>query len=268
MKTCTKCHETKPLDEFVGDSRREHGKGSHCKACRRSEKRAYRKSRRKPKRSGFQRIAGKPLSGRPLLLDLFCGAGGSAVGYHRAGFDVVGVDHIHNNGYPFFQIQADVVEFLDRYLFEEMPFAAVHASPPCQKFTNLARGTNANSDTYEDMIPVTRAMLQVVNVPWVIENVVNAPLRTDVMLCGSMFGLGVRRHRIFELSGFEAEPPGVCDHTSSTVGVFGDFQSYNQSLEQAQEAMGVDWMSAAEIVEAIPPAYTEWLGGQMLSTFR
>lgn len=132
---------------------------------------------------------------RPLLLDLFCGAGGAAMGYHRAGFDVIGVDLNPQPRYPFEFHQCDALEWLS---YEQNEFDAIHASPPCQRYTALAKGNNANVDDYPDLIAPTRELLQETGLPYVIENVPSAPLRYPITLCGEMFGLSVIRHRLFE----------------------------------------------------------------------
>lgn len=260
-KLCPGCNKVKPLEEFVKDARREHGRGAHCVICRRERSKQNRKSRRKPADSGFAQLQLPPLTGRPLLLDLFSGAGGASVGYYRAGFDVVGVDHLPPTDYPFFIINADVNELLDQYLLAGVfPFDAIHASPPCQKFSSL---TVMNEDEYPDLVGITRAQLKMFDVPWIIENVPNAPLRQDVKLCGSMFGLGVRRHRIFEAS-FPIRTPPSCDHSTPIVGVYGN--NAGEGIAKAKVAMDIPWMNKAyDIVEAIPPAYTEWLGADLLS---
>src|SRR3990167_5832997 len=149
------------------------------------------------------------------LLDLFCGAGGAAMGYHRAGFDVVGVDINPQPRYPFEFHQADALTFpLDG-------FDAIHASPPCQAYTAMRRlGKNAGSNAPELVDPI-RSRLVGSGVPWVMENVVGSPLLNPLMLCGSSFGLGVQRHRLFEGSHLVFGLP--CRHgEASPVPVWGD----------------------------------------------
>jgi DNA (cytosine-5)-methyltransferase 1 len=227
-----------------------------------------------------------------VLLDLFCGAGGAAMGYHRAGFEVVGVDIRPQPHYPFAFHQADALTFpLDG-------FDAVHASPPCQRFSLMRRGLWQDRD-HPDLIPPTRERLLALGLPYVIENVAGArsQLRDPwLMLCGTMFGLGVggsqlRRHRYFEHNmGLLLAPP--CTHNRAptmpvyggehrdynnpprrpkTVGVWGHAGglSVRDGLVQfgsaaRREAMGIDWMTGDELSEAIPPAYTEWIGGHLL----
>lgn len=206
---------------------------------------------------------------RPRLLDLFCCAGGATRGYQLAGFHVVGVDIEPQPDYCGDEfIQDDALEFpLDG-------FDAIHASPPCQSFTAYRRKGHGVGDGYPDLIKPVRARLEQSGVPWVIENVAGAPLRNAVMLCGSSFGLDVRRHRYFE-SNVPLTAPS-CDHSWQTprfppatnrtnlrrtveVGV------WRIPLEVQQRAMGIDWMPLRSLSEAIPPAYTEFIGRQLLA---
>ncbi|MFH2075131.1 MAG: DNA cytosine methyltransferase [Pseudomonadota bacterium] len=207
---------------------------------------------------------------RPRLLDLFCGAGGAAMGYHRAGFDVVGVDIKPQKHYPFWFIQGDALkaEFDD--------FDAIHASPPCQAHSAL-RHLYPEKD-YECFIDRIRERLVKWGGPYVIENVPGAPLRNPVMLCGSSFGLRVRRHRLFESTiPLKALP---CNHkdqgrpidVSGTGGRrvnrrkndHGGNTNKPRSIEEARSAIGIDWADRYGISQAIPPAYTEWIGKQMM----
>ena len=185
---------------------------------------------------------------RPRLLDLFSGAGGVAVGYHRAGFEVVGVDHLPQPRYPFEFHEGDAMTFpLDG-------FDVVHASPPCQGYANVTRwrGNQANHPRF---IAGTRQRL--IGRPYVIENVMGAPLFEPVMLCGTMFGLPIRRHRLFECSIPLAAPP-PCHHQQT------DLAFMHKGERAYADAMGCEWMTARSGREAIPPAYTEWVGLQLL----
>lgn len=193
------------------------------------------------------------------------------MGYHRAGFDeIVGVDINPQKNYPFEFIQADAMEF------PLEGFDAIHASPPCQAFTSLNKMHNAKP--HADLLTPTRERLQRSGLPFVIENVPGAPLRVDLMLCGSMFYLGtpaaeLRRHRNFELSHPSLQP--ACKHgwRSCVIGVYGGhgrdrrrkFNTQNFSVAERQEAMGIDWMNGTELSQAIPPAYTEYIGRAMLA---
>ncbi len=196
---------------------------------------------------------------RPRLLDLFCGAGGCARGYQRAGFYVVGVDINPQPRYAGDEfIQADALSF------PLWGFHAVHASPPCQAYSK-ARKIRGND--HVDLIAPIRDRLNFVGVPWVIENVPGAPLRDPVMLCGSMFGLNVYRHRFFETSFALSQPPHMLHNRpqvkmgrpvreGDVMQVVGHFSN----VAYARRAMGIDWMTRDELAQAIPPAYTHWVG--------
>jgi DNA (cytosine-5)-methyltransferase 1 len=227
---------------------------------------------------------------KPKLLDLFCGAGGCSVGYARAGFEVVGVDHAPQPNYPFEFIRADALEFLER-----LPpgFDAIHASPPCQGFSSLK--VMPNSRTHADLLTPVRALLERSGIPWVIENVAGAPIAlgtaplftmdSAVVLCGTMFGLNdgsheLHRHRLFESS--EALRQPRCRHRLPVIGFYGDHARTRQrtvagnrhrgkdivgnsrKLPLVRSLMGIDWMTWGEAVQAIPPAYTEYIGKQLI----
>jgi DNA (cytosine-5)-methyltransferase 1 len=221
---------------------------------------------------------------RPRLLDLFCGAGGAAVGYTRAGFDVVGVDINPQPNYPFEFHQADALDVLDsilndgHWLYEIGEPAAVHASPPCQAYSQTQRLHGRN---HPELIGHTRDALHAYGgVPYVIENVPGAPLVNPVILCGSSFGLAVKRHRLFECDPFWVMAP-PCQHPtepkyhtharkdkaqlSPFVHVYGTGGGAGKDIDLWRWAMGVPWMKAkAEISEAIPPAFTEYIGHQLM----
>jgi hypothetical protein len=215
-----------------------------------------------------------PMS-RPLILDLYCGVGGAAVGYHRAGFDVVGVDINPCVNYPYSQYQIDALEAVER-LWWFYKFDAIHASPPCQAYTTLAKGNNGNTGKYPDLVGPTREVLQATGLPYVIENVPSAPLVNPITLCGEMFGLGVIRHRRFESNVMLMQPPHV-PHRGRVAGwrhgerfdgpyvaVYGDGGGKG-SVAEWQAAMGIDWTdNRKSIAESIPPAYTEFVGEQLL----
>lgn len=208
---------------------------------------------------------------RPRLLDLFCGAGGAAVGYHRAGFEVVGVDKHPQPSFPYEFIQQDVLELDSSFLSS---FDAIHASPPCQAYSDLA-ARNGNADDHPRLIEPVRKMLVDTRLPYIIENVEGAPLRNYIVLCGTMFkGLRVLRHRLFEANFIIPVPVhgkhplvhtydkrkrhyGKTDEWKDFVTVTG---GGNCSIASARDAMGIDWMIKREINEAIPPAYTEYVG--------
>ena len=203
------------------------------------------------------------------VLDLFCGAGGASMGYHLAGFEVTGVDIKHGKRYPFNYVRKDVMDLPIDYL---RSFDLIHASPPCQTYsiTRNLRIAQGKQTTKLDLIEPVRKMLIESGKPYVIENVMGAPLIDPVLLCGSAFGLKVRRHRLFEsntaLKGTE------CNHKAQgrPVGVYGSLNDEipnggktATTIDEAKAAMGIDWMIWTEIVEAIPPAYTRYLGEQL-----
>lgn len=208
------------------------------------------------------------LMSKPRLLDLMCGAGGASVGYARAGFDVVGVDVAPQKNYPFEFHQADALEFpLDG-------FDVVHASPPCQSWTAYRRRGAGVGSSYPQLIEPIRDRLDQSGLPYVIENVPGAPLRQPFQLCGSSFGLNVRRHRLFE-SNISMLPPG-CDHGWQTPRFASATNRTNLRrtveigvwripLDVQREAMGISWMSLEELSESIPPAFTSWIGEQLLN---
>jgi DNA (cytosine-5)-methyltransferase 1 len=212
---------------------------------------------------------------RPLLLDLFCGAGGAAVGYHRAGFDVVGVDIKPQPHYPFEFIQGDALNF------GWVPWGdydAVHASPPCQAYTVA---NNIHQAEHPDLLPATRGLLKATGLPYVIENVPGAPMQNYVQVCGLSLGLNVKRHRWFESNqALWGTPCG--SHAGDWLLVFGHtvlerghvigvakgggsvIRRKHTTTERGRAAMGIDWMNRDELSEAIPPAYTQFIGEQLL----
>ena len=203
----------------------------------------------------------RAMNARPRALDLFCGAGGASAGLYRAGFDVVGVDIKPQPRYPFSFRRADAMTFpLDGFDF-------LWASPPCQRFCAL--NTREDLSHYPDLIEPVRARFIASGKPFVIENVPGAPVRCDVLLCGAMFGLRCYRHRHFECS-FPVPAPRHPKHTvrvnrrgenrrehwarGGFMTITGDVGVYC-----GLGAMGIDWMSGAEMSEAIPPAYSEFI---------
>lgn len=214
------------------------------------------------------------------LLDLYSKAGGAAVGYHRAGFEVVCVDIEPQPNNPFEFHQSDAITFLKKYGHQ---FDAIHASPPCQKFSRLASlGIARNGSypqTYEDLILPTRDALRDLGVPYVIENVPGSPLIEPIMLCGSMFPqLRVYRHRHFECS-FPIIQPDHLPHNDKTpsagngmspkgfISVCGSGgvkgMNSKEILSYWSMAMGIHWMTRKELSQAIPPAFTEYIGQQL-----
>lgn len=227
---------------------------------------------------------------RPRALDLFAGAGGAGMGYSRAGFDVYGVDIDPQPRNPFPFYQGDALVVMRRLLLgEAVPFthrdgrvewltlsdfAAIHASPPCQGYTALNSG---HKEDWPLLIEPVRDLLDEIGKPYVIENVQGAPLRRDLTLCGEMFGLGVIRHRYFELGNWQASKPLHVPHRGRVSGWrHGEFFEgpyvavYGKgggkaTVEQARVAMDIDWMTELhDLVECVPPAYTEFIGQQLL----
>lgn len=229
----------------------------------------------------------------PKLLDLFCGAGGAAMGYYLAGFDdITGVDIKPQPHYPFKFIQADAMTFpLEGY-------DAIHASPPCQKFSAMTRGRWKDREHVDLLTPIRERLLQS-KTPFVVENVMGAPMVGNyIWLCGTMFGLKtkggsqLRRHRLFELSfGFVLVPK--CAHNNgsaigvyvggqnparkrpATIGVWGHAGGASNrdglvqfGTQDRRDAMGIDWMTGNELAEAIPPAYTEFIGRCLIARLR
>lgn len=220
----------------------------------------------------------------PLLLDLFCGAGGAAMGYHRAGFEVVGVDINPQPHYPFEFIEADWEEPL-HYLLglwgrDGRPYA-IHASPPCQRYSTMTKKWGREDDHPDLVAAVRQAIFDLTDpgataVPYVIENVPGAPLWEPMMLCGSMFalesqGYKLYRHRIFE-SNFWILPPAMCNHDRPALPVYGHAGGRSRrdgltfpGTDAWREGMEIDWMTGKELAESIPPAFTEHIGRAILS---
>lgn len=220
---------------------------------------------------------------RPRLLDLYACAGGAAMGYARAGFDVDGVDIAHRPNYPFEQHQGDALEHLAHLIAsgEIERYTFVHASPPCQHGCALTVGTNASQGwgrAHVDLVAPTRALLDRTGLPYVIEQPNGrAQIRKDLTLCGEMFSLGVIRHRNFELGGWTTVQPAHVAHRGRVRGWrHGRFfdgpyvAAYGSgggkpSIAELQSAMGITWTDVREeLIEAIPPAYTAWIGRTFL----
>lgn len=201
---------------------------------------------------------------RPLLLDLYCGAGGAAMGYHEAGFDVVGFDIAPMPRYPFEFHKRDAIEVLRDAAFLAR-FDAIHASPTCQTRTRVTewRGSRGN---HPDLLTPTLRLLEAQPLPWVVENVPEAAwdgtMRADYTLCGTQFGLDVKRHRVFQRgnwSSFALLSPCSCYRRPG-------LRPFAHKGERAfADAMGCTWMTKGEGHQAIPPAFTRWIGEQLLT---
>lgn len=224
---------------------------------------------------------------RPRLLDLFCGEGGCSAGYAAAGFDVFGVDlsRAALRRYPYRHHRGDALSYLADYGHR---FDAVHASPPCKVHTALQNALPGDDyaamlfplATHTDLVADTRDYLEALGRPWIIENVVGAPLLDPVLLCGGMFGLGaecgdgrreLRRHRLFE-SSFPLTVPPHPPHTGRAIGVYGHgarrssaVGAYQGTVAENAAALATPWMSRDGLSQAVPPAYTEHIGRQMLA---
>lgn len=215
------------------------------------------------------------------LLDLFCGAGGAAVGYHRAGFEVVGVDIKPQKHYPFKFHQADAMTYpLDG-------FDVIHASPPCQRYSQmrfLSKARNCGQyPVHPDLLDGVRKRLEADGKPFIIENVPQSPIRKDITLCGTMFGLKVYRHRHFESNIRLLQPdhkphrdksPGAGNGLSPKGFITATKQGGIRGMKEREivayisMAMGIDWADRKGMGEAIPPAYTFWIGQQLMEYLR
>lgn len=215
---------------------------------------------------------------KPILYDGFCGAGGATRGYQLAGFEVIGIDHKPSPRYcgdGF--IHMDMFEFFERCQRGEYPQPDVwHCSPPCQAYSQAALAQRNQGRVYPDLLVPTREMLESIDRPWVIENVPGAPMRADYRLCGCQFGLDLRRQRWFETSwnGFSLMRP--CYHPYPVVSVVGhgtpswvrERLGYTPTIKDYRAAMGIDWMTRAELSQAIPPAYCEYIGKQLMAVLQ
>ena len=221
----------------------------------------------------------------PRLLDLFSCAGGAAVGYHRAGFEVVGVDIVPQKHYPFEFHQADALEYAAAHGHE---FDFIHASPPCQAFS---QSKHAHTNSHPDLLVPTRWVLEMIGKPYVIENVEGAPLVDPLRLCGTEFGLraldvdgrplAMRRHRLFESDVWLVGAGGCAHDDTQVAGSYtasrhrtpeqrdnpGRRGGYTPALTVRAALLGIDWpMNEHELAQAIPPVYTEFIGRQLLDS--
>ena len=236
-------------------------------------------------------------AGRPVLIDAFCGAGGAGAGYAQAGFHVIGVDSCPMPRYPFPLIQADVLDLIG-LLIETgaiSQVAALHGSPPCQRYSTLSKVYRTDRlHTFPELIEPARRAFAATGLPFVIENVPGSPLISPVILCGSHFGLtsvwpgvgqagtstrtrkvGLRRHRGFEAHGFSLPDPGPHDHGYAAVPVYGYTNNRlyrgrgfggETFIDLRKRVMGISWMTHEELNEAVPPAYTAWIGRYLMDS--
>jgi DNA (cytosine-5)-methyltransferase 1 len=215
------------------------------------------------------------------LLDLFSGAGGAGYGYHLAGFEVVGVDLEDQPHYPFEFHKMDALKYLETADLSQ--FDAIHSSPVCKAYTNC---NLSPKERHPMQIADVRQALGRTGKPYIIENVMGAKIhmRASIMLCGSMFGLPIQRHRLFEIGNTDLfiYSPGSCDHRKATISVVGHsvWDSSKEGtrrkdgrrrpdsvpVEIGHKAMGITWMNKEELAQAIPPAYTRYIGQQLINT--
>ncbi|MFF8367876.1 SAM-dependent methyltransferase [Streptomyces lydicus] len=208
----------------------------------------------------------------PRLLDLYCCQGGAGKGYQNAGFEVVGVDIAPQPRYPLEFVQGEAIQFLLNY---GRQFDFIHASPPCQFYSHTQR---IMQNDHPDLLGPTRAALEAVGVPWVIENVEGAgpQMQRPVMLCGAYFGLHTYRHRLFEAGGWDLPHPEHAEHVKRQTkmgrrrkpGEMGYYVGNFIGVADAKEDLGVPWMSREGIRECIPPAYAEYVGKAFLEQFQ
>ena len=205
---------------------------------------------------------------KPKILDLFCCGGGAGKGYADAGFEVVGVDILPQPKYPFEFHCADALEFLKD---NHGDFDAVHASPPCQAYTSSTKHWRGEGRKYPDYVALTRAALDATGLPYVIENVPSSPLQDPMMLCGEMFGLKTYRHRLFESNCNIHAPPHPPHSAPQTKmgrppkdGEYIQVVGHFSGVPFAREAMEIDWLGQKELAQAIPPAYTKFIGLQIM----
>jgi DNA (cytosine-5)-methyltransferase 1 len=234
---------------------------------------------------------------KPILLDLFCGAGGASMGYHRAGFDVVGVDINPQPRYPFPFLQMDAIEALKCLQRERLEFIqrdmdtdggyrghiwfcqsdvdVIHASPPCQAYSKST--PMRNRDKHPDLVGIVRSKLQQLKIFYVIENVPGAPIRNDIVLEGCMVGLlEIKRERIFETEPSMFQLRNCPIYPGPVISVVGhgsptgqcERLGRNVTVKDWRRVMGIDWMTRDELTQAIPPAYTEYIGKQIMNHLR
>jgi DNA (cytosine-5)-methyltransferase 1 len=208
---------------------------------------------------------------RPKALDLFCSAGGASMGLYRAGFDVTGVDWVNQPRYPFKFRMANALY----YPLEGFDF--IWASPPCQAYTRSCWPQKRNGKQYPDLLPPMADKLRSCGVAYAIENVPGAPLRVDLVLCGSLFDLPIVRHRWFEIGFRSFNLVQSCAHVEKPICVVGHgTTSWTRkknggkchSIQDMRRAMDIDWMNRGELSQSVPPAYSEFIGKQAIEYLR
>ncbi|MBE7514454.1 MAG: DNA cytosine methyltransferase [Anaerolineales bacterium] len=203
------------------------------------------------------------MSNRFKLLDLFCGGGGAAMGYARAGFQVTGVDVKPQPNYPFPFLQMDALSMDYEAL---LSYDVIHASPPCHVYSRASALARKWGKVYPDLYHQTKAMLVASGKPFIIENVQGSPIRGGLCLCGTMFGLGVFRHRLFESNVRLQKTKQRCSCKNERIGAgYVSVAGNLTNKRAASQAMGIDWITnKRQLFEAIPPAYTQFIGLQLM----
>lgn len=206
------------------------------------------------------------------LLDLYCCGGGASLGYEQAGWEVVGVDIAPQPNYRGAFVQADAIEYL---LANYQDFDAVHASPPCQQYSTASMQFRVGGKFYPDLIEPTRQALLSTELPYILENVPNAPLISPIELCGSMFGLRTYRHRLFE-SNIPLIAPAHPKHVLKNTKMgrkpkpdeFIQYVGHFSGVGEVQQMTGLTWLNQYELAQSIPPQYTKYLGEQLMTYCR
>jgi len=207
------------------------------------------------------------------ILDLFCKAGGAGMGYYRAGFEVVGVDCEPQKNYPFEFIKMDAFDAIKNF---GPCFDVIHASPPCQRYSVLTPKEHKNN--HPDLLGPIREAIKASKVKnYVIENVSGArSLMIDpIMICGTMFGMNLWRHRYFECNPVLTFPPAGCNHSTRPIMISGRSNRRingkrvgESTAQECRAESGLHWMTREEMDQAIPPAYTEWIGRRIIEESR
>ena len=206
------------------------------------------------------------------LLDLYCCAGGAGYGYEQAGFDVTGVDIEYQPKHRGKFIQADAIEFLK---VNYQNYDVIHASPPCQAYSTASMQFRTKGKRYDDLISITREILQKINKPYIIENVPGSPLLNPIVLCGAMFNMRTYRHRLFE-SNIKLISPPHPEHIYPNAKMgrkpkeneFIQYVGHFSGVNLVQEMTGLHWLGQKELAQSIPPAYTKFIGEQIIKILK